>query len=153
VIFSAISLVSGRNINAAGLSLIKEFEGFRANFYGDAVGIRTIGYGHACQGTACDGIKAPLTQAEGEALLMKDLVRFEACVEADAPGLTDNQFSALVSFVFNLGCGTLSSSTLLKDLKAKDFAAAANQFDLFVHAGGQVLAGLVRRRAAEKALF
>jgi len=142
-----------RNINNAGLNLIKEFEGFRANFYGDPVGIRTIGYGHACHANDCSSIHPPITQAQGEALLKQDLVSRQTCVQNQVSFVNDNQFAALVSFVFNLGCGAFQGSTLLTKVKAKDYNGAAGEFGKWVHAGGKVLPGLVRRREAEKKLF
>jgi len=142
-------------LNEAGLNLIKSFEGFRSNFYNDAVGVRTIGYGHACQGNACVGIKAPLSQAAAAALLAKDVrTRFLPCVRsAVKKALNNNQMSALTSFAFNLGCGALQGSTLLKKVNAGQFAAAAAEFGKWVKGGGRTLPGLVRRRAAERALF
>ncbi|CAG2104779.1 unnamed protein product [Medioppia subpectinata] len=153
VLLLIVALVSGRNINKAGVDLIELSEGFRANFYGDPVGIRTIGYGHNCNAQGCSTIHAPITKAQGEALLHQDLVQFQNCVEAQVPFVNDNQFAALVSFTFNLGCGNLQSSTLLKDVKAKNYAAAANEFGKWVYAGGHKLPGLVTRRARERALF
>ncbi|CAL8113515.1 unnamed protein product [Orchesella dallaii] len=149
--------------NQAGLNLIKEFEGFYANFYTDPVGIKTIGYGHACHVWNCavplnGKYNVPLTQATAEALLKEDLVapgRYEQCV-ANAvtyANLNANQFSALASFTFNLGCGNLQSSTLLSLLNRGDVSGAAEEFAKWVYAGGQILPGLVRRRAAEKELF
>ena len=67
--------------------------------------------------------------------------------------LTSAQFDALTSFTFNLGAGALAESTLLKKLNARDYAGAQKEFGRWVHAGGEVLAGLVRRRAAEAKLF
>jgi len=67
--------------------------------------------------------------------------------------LQQNEFDALVDFVFNLGRGAFAGSTLLKNLNAGQFDAAATQFDLWDHAGGQVVAGLLRRRQAEQAMF
>jgi len=84
---------------------------------------------------------------------MKDLVVHESCVDSSIPGLDIDKFSALVSFSFNLGCSALQGSTLAKDARAKNYKAASEEFGKWVHAGGQVLPGLVRRRAAEKALF
>lgn len=116
-------------------------------------GIRTIGYGHACHAADCSKIHAPITEAQGEALLHQDLVRFQACIDKDFPGIDDDKFAALVSFAFNLGCGVLPGSTLEKDMHARNYGAAAAQFGAYVHAGGKVIQGLVRRRAAERALF
>jgi lysozyme len=67
--------------------------------------------------------------------------------------LNDNEFGALTSFTFNLGIGNLKSSTLLKKLNAGDRAGAADEFGKWVNAGGKPLPGLVKRRAAERALF
>jgi lysozyme len=119
-------------------------------------GIKTIGYGHACHvdSSKCANIKAPITRAQGEALLMKDLVRFEDCVDRlTTYNLNSNQFSALVSFSFNLGCGNYGKSTLRQKLNAGDTKGAAKEFGRWVYGGGQKLPGLVRRRAAEMALF
>ena len=118
-------------------------------------GIKTIGYGHACHvGNKCADIKAPITRAQGEALLIKDLVQFENCVETlTSFNLNSNQFSALVSFSFNVGCGNYGKSTLRRKLNAGDTKGAAAEFGRWVYGGGRPLPGLVRRRAAEKALF
>lgn len=67
--------------------------------------------------------------------------------------LNENQFSALTSFAFNLGCGGLKSSSLLRKLNGGDVAGASHEFGLFVNAGGKRLQGLVRRREAERNLF
>ncbi|CAG8695611.1 12419_t:CDS:2, partial [Cetraspora pellucida] len=143
-------------VNQEGLNLIKEFEGFRPNFYGDSVNIKTIGYGHACHVDPhkCNNIHPPITKAQGEALLKKDLAPREDCVKRlTTYNIDSNKFSALVSFVFNLGCGAYESSTLRKELNAGDIKDAANEFGKFNHAGGRVVEGLTRRRKAERALF
>jgi lysozyme len=135
-------------INKAGLELIKSFEGFRERAYRDVGGVWTIAYGHS-------GDVEPLevvTEVEGEALLVGDLREHEAIVEkANEVELNPNQFSALVSFEFNTGA--LPGSTLLRLVNARDFPGAAAQFDRWVHVDGVLVDGLVRRRAAEKALF
>lgn len=138
-------------ISQKGVNLIKEFEGLELKAYKDAVGIVTIGYGstgpHVSMGQT-------VTQAEAEALLMKDVSRFEIGVEqlVKVP-LNQNQFDALVSFAFNLGLGNLGSSTLLRKLNSKDYVGAANEMLRWNKAKGKVLKGLTRRRVAEKALF
>ncbi|CAL8117914.1 unnamed protein product [Orchesella dallaii] len=149
--------------NQAGIDLIKEYEGFYANFYSDPVGIRTIGYGHACHVWNCDTplngkYSVPLTRSTAEQLLIEDLAtpgRYESCVNNAVTynSLTANQFSALTSFVFNLGCGSFRRSTLRTKLNRRDIRGAANEFGKWVNAGGRRLPGLVRRRAAERALF
>ena len=144
-------------VNDAGLTLIKDFEGFRSNWYLDPVGVWTIGYGHTDSAgspkySTSKGLK--LTEAEATAILARDLARYEADVTrlVKVP-LNENQFGALVSFTYNLGAGNLASSTLLRKLNAGDYTGAAGEFPKWVKAGGKTLNGLVRRRAAEQALF
>lgn len=138
-------------ISQKGIDLIKSFEGLELKAYQDVVGVWTIGYGstgsHVKPGMV-------ITPKEAEDLLRKDVARFEACVDKQVSvPLTQNQFDALVSFAFNLGCGNLASSTLLRKLNAKDYKGASLEFVKWNRAGGKVLAGLTRRREAEKALF
>lgn len=138
-------------VNAAGLALIKNFEGCRLQSYQDSAGVWTIGWGHTGPEV---GPNMTITQAQADAYLAGDLAKFEACVgDMVEVNLTPNQFAALVSFAYNLGCGALHGSTLLRKVNAEDFAGAQQQFGNWVYAGGQVLEGLVRRRAAEAALF
>jgi lysozyme len=135
----------------AGIELIKGFEGLRLTAYRDAAGVATIGYGHAGQDVQESDT---ITEAEADRLLRLDLLAAELAVQklVKAP-LNQHQFDALVSFVFNLGAENLKSSTLLRLLNDGLYAHAAQQFNLWVHAKGQRLTGLVRRRAAERALF
>ncbi|KAK9695737.1 hypothetical protein K7432_012809 [Basidiobolus ranarum] len=144
------------HINQAGLDLVKSFEGWFPNFYIDPVGIKTIGYGHACHSdpTGCANIQAPLSVAQGEDLLRRDMAEFENCVSGlISASLTSNQFSALVSFSFNVGCGALRNSDMRRFTNQGNIGAAATEFGLWVHGGGRVLPGLVRRRKAERDLF
>ncbi|WP_104097390.1 lysozyme [Stutzerimonas kunmingensis] len=138
------------HISQKGLDLIKSFEGLRLSAYKCPADVWTIGYG------ATAGVKAgqTITKERAEELLREDVKRFEGYVErlVKVP-LTQGQHDALTSFVYNLGAGNLSNSTLLRLLNAGDYAGAAAQFDRWNKAGGKVLAGLVRRRAAERALF
>jgi GH24 family phage-related lysozyme (muramidase) len=140
-----------KRTNVNGLLLVKTFEGLRLKAYQDAVGIWTIGYG-TTRGVR-PGMK--ITEAEAEKLLQEDLTRFEQAIhEAVNVPLNDNQFSALVSFTYNVGSGALRSSTLLKMLnQGSDVRSVADQFPRWNRAGGKVLAGLTRRRDAERALF
>lgn len=139
-----------RHINAAGLDLIKSFEGLRLTAYpdpqsGDAPW--TIGYGHT--GRVLEG--DVITAEQADAFLAADLAVFEEGVASSVSvPLTDNQFAALVSFSFNLGLGRLRGSTLLRLFNDGDDEGAAGEFPKWT-AGG--LPGLVRRRAAEQALF
>ncbi|OHX10516.1 muraminidase [Chromobacterium sphagni] len=137
--------------NAQGLVLIKQFEGLRLTAYQDVVGVWTIGYGH----TGTD-VRAGLTitNDQAEQLLRQDLARFESGIgRLVAVPLNGNQFSALVSFSYNLGLANLQGSTLLRKLNAGDYAGAAGQFPRWNRAGGQMLPGLTRRRLAEQSLF
>jgi len=135
----------GMTINSEGVKLIKSFEGMELEAYQDAVDVWTIGYGHTK--TVEPGMI--ITEAKAEELLRQDLEEFEEAVtEAVEVSINSNQFSALVSFCFNLGAGSLFQSTLLKLLNQGDFQGAADQFPRWNKAGGQELEGLTRRRKA-----
>ena len=135
----------------AGIALTKGFEGLRLTAYRDCGGVLTIGYGHTGPDVA-EGMT--IDEAQAEVLLRADLQSAVDCVNrAVIPAITQNQFDALVDFCFNVGCGALLNSTLLRKLNAGDFAGAAAQFAVWVHAGGEVVAGLVRRRELEAEMF
>lgn len=137
-------------LSKSGVELIQSFEGLRLGAYQDSVGIWTIGYGHT------KGVRPGqvITKARADDLFMEDVREFEesvaACVHVP---ITQPQFDALVSFCFNLGAARLRSSTLLKMLNQQDYDGASQQFGRWTRAGGVVLAGLVKRRAAERELF
>ncbi|MCA8201099.1 lysozyme [Burkholderia sp. AU33545] len=135
-----------------GIALIKQFEGLRLARYLDAVGKPTIGYGHLI--LPHERFTRPLTPAEAEALLRRDLRGAELNLRKllRVP-VTQQQFDALMSFVFNLGAGRLRSSTLLRYLNAGACTRAADQFLVWNKAGGKPLAGLTKRRQVERALF
>ncbi|MDM8771676.1 lysozyme [Enterobacter kobei] len=138
-----------------GIALIKEFEGCKLTAYQDSVGVWTIGYGWT---QPVDGkpIRAGMTikQEAAERLLKTGLVSYESDVSRLVKvGLTQGQFDALVSFTYNLGARSLSTSTLLRKLNSGDYAGAADEFLRWNKAGGKVLNGLTRRREAERALF
>ena len=137
-------------ISGKGLALIKEFEGCELTAYFCPAGILTVGFGstgpHVTPGMT-------ITEAAAEALLLKDLVRFEKAVnELVKISLNQENYDALVSFTFNCGEGAFADSTLLRELNAgKDPNTTAKaQFPRWTNGG---LAGLVRRRAAEVELF
>lgn len=139
-----------RQINEAGRALIKKAEGLRLNAYRCPAGVVTIGYGHT--GDVKMGQK--ITEHQADAIFDLDVSSFEDMVEGLTLGkATDNEFSALVSFAFNLGSKALAGSTLLKKFRAGDKAGAAAEFMKWQYAAGKVLPGLVKRRAAERALF
>lgn len=139
-------------INDEGLNLIKSFEGCELKSYKDIVGILTIGYGH----TGSDVTEnQTISQAKAEEILKEDLERFEKGVAelCKLVALNPNQFSALVCFSFNVGLGAFKTSTMLKLLNAKEYSKAADQFLRWNKAGGKEVAGLTRRREAERQLF
>ncbi len=141
---------SDGNINSKGLNVVKSFEGLRLDSYLDPVGVWTIGYG------TTSGIKAGMriTQAQAESYLKQDLDRFEQAVKSAVKvSLSSDQFSALVSFTYNVGEGALNSSTLLRKLNQGDYQGAASEFARWNKGDGVELPGLTRRRSAEKALF
>lgn len=142
-------------VNQKGLELIKEFEGFRAKAYKCSAGVWTVGYGHtSAAGAPLVGSMTKVTLAQGEEILRRDLATFEQAVSAAVKvELTSNQFSALVSFCFNVGPGAFRGSSVLKAVNAKQFSEVPRRLALWNKAGGKVLPGLVRRRAAEAALF
>lgn len=137
-------------ISNNGIDLIKQFEGCRLTAYQDSVGVWTIGYGHT------KGVKNgdSITQAQADAFLRDDVQVAESDVTRLVKvTLSQNQFDALVSFTYNLGVRSLSTSTLLRKLNAGDTKGAADEFLRWNKAGGKVLNGLTRRREAEQSLF
>lgn len=147
-----------RRSNGAGLGIIKEFEGLRLKAYLCPANVWTIGWGHTGSDVTPGMV---ITEVRAEQLLLGDLDRFEAAVQRLAPVASDNQFSAMVSFAFNVGedddadtiAEGLGDSTLLRKHNAGDFAGAAREFAKWDKAKGKVLPGLTRRRAMESALY
>ncbi|HVG26113.1 MAG TPA: lysozyme [Acidobacteriaceae bacterium] len=134
-----------------GFALTRSFEGLRLSAYQDCAAVWTIGYGHTGP-EVHQGQR--ISEFEAEALLRVDLAAAIACVRrAVTVDLTQRQFDALVDFCFNTGRGNFVNSSLLKYVNRGEFASVLVQFGLWVHAGGEVISGLVRRRAAEAALF
>lgn len=142
-------------INAAGLDLIKRWEGLRLTAYQDSVGVWTIGYGH----TAEAGPPAPkagmkITEKEADDILKRDLGQYERAVtKAISVAPTSNQFAAMVSLCYNIGPANFATSTVVKLVNAGDPRGAAEAFLRWNKAGGKVLAGLTHRREDEKKLF
>lgn len=117
---------------------------------GKPAGVLTIGYSHT-NNVRLDDV---LTQDEAEKLLDIDIkIKENELNKLIKVPVTQNQYDALISFVFNLGVGNLKNSILLRLLNQKNYKGAAQQFDRWVYAGNKVLAGLVKRRAEEKELF
>lgn len=138
-----------------GFELIKRFEGCELTAYQDSVGVWTIGYGWTQQVNGVP-VNAGMTisQACADKLLSSCAVQYEQAVDRlVTTTINQNQFDALVGFTYNLGVTALEGSTLLKKLNAGDVDGAADEFLRWNKAGGKVLSGLTRRRAAERELF
>ena len=143
------------SVSAKGIDLICSFEGLRLTAYDDGVGVWTIGFGtikypngvRVKRGDTC-------TLEQAKSYMKHDLIEFEHTVNSlvKVP-LNQNQFDALVSLTYNIGSGAFKSSTLLKKLNLSDYKGAADQFDVWVNAGGKRMQGLANRRAKEKSLF
>lgn len=137
--------------NNAGIALTQQFEGLKFSSYQDQVGVWTIGYGHT--GSTVHGGQT-ISQTQADQLLRSDVAGAVTCVNnAVTAKINQNQFDALVDFVFNPGCHALLTSTLLRYVNSGQFAAAATQFQLWDHAGGVIVPGLLQRRQAEATLF
>ena len=133
-----------------GLSLIKKFEGCELEAYQCSAGVWTIGYGHTKGVTPSDSI----SQEEAEQMLVDELHEYESYVnEYVTVALSQNQFDALVSWVYNLGPANLKASTMLKVLNSGEYEDVPAQMKRWNKAGGKVLEGLIRRREAEACLF
>lgn len=140
--------------STAGKNIIKEFEGFRAIAYLCPAGVWTVGYGSTRINGKPVGKGTKITTEEAEVFLEQDLKSFEDGVSQNVSiELTQNQFDALVCFVYNVGLGNFKKSTLLKKLNAGKLEAAAEEFLKWDKSKGKSLPGLTRRRKAERALF
>lgn len=131
------------------ISAVKGFEGFRPVPYKDPVGKWTWGYGETrgpmperwTESEADLALRAGLTQAQHDVL------------ENVKVALTVGQLDACTDFVYNLGIGNFENSTLLKKVNSEDWPGAYFEFGRWVHAGGQILPGLVKRRTVEQQWF
>lgn len=137
-------------ISENGINLIKSFEGLRLSAYKCPAGVWTIGYGHTGNVKPFDVV----TEKQAEDILKNDLIKFEKVInDFVSVELNQNQFDALVSFVFNVGANAFKKSTMLKFLNANHFPLAAGQFDRWVYIKGEKSNGLINRRKKEKELF
>ena len=137
-------------ISQEGISLIKKFEGCELTAYQCSAGVWTIGYGHT------KGIEEgmEITQQEAEDMLVEELHEYENYINDNVTApLSQNQFDAMVSWVYNLGPANLKASTLLKVLNAGNYDGVPAQIKRWNKAGGVTLDGLIRRREAEALLF
>ena len=137
-------------ISQEGIALIKKFEGCELTAYQCSAGVWTIGYGHT------KGIEEgmEITQQEAEDMLVEELHEYENYINDNVTApLSQNQFDAMVSWVYNLGPANLKASTLLKVLNAGNYDDVPFQMRRWNKAGGVTLDGLIRRREAEALLF
>jgi len=133
-----------------GIGLIKRFEGLRLKAYLCPAGKPTIGYGHTKDVKLGDVI----TEEEAEQLLLEDLIVVENEINKHNLDINQNQFDALVSFVYNVGVGNFRTSTLLKKIKTDpNDKTIANEFKRWVYSNGKKLPGLVKRREEEAKLY
>ncbi|MEO7320714.1 MAG: lysozyme [Nitrosospira sp.] len=148
-------------VPAVAIALAKRFEGFhrvpkddplrRAYPYICPAGYHTIGYGHLC-----DPKHTPITEAEAEAYLARDLMTVLNATLRYCPVLAtepEGRLAAIVDFTFNLGAGRLQTSTLRRRVNQQDWTSAAQELRRWVYGGGKVLSGLVARREAEAAMI
>lgn len=147
-----------QHLSVRGAAFIGHFEGFRPAPYNDAAGYATIGFGHLI------GLRpvTPSDRRRWQTITRKQALRLlQVDAEAAASAvrthvkvrLSQAEFDALVSFVFNTGAGAFATSTLLAKLNAGDRGSAAAEFAKWTHAGDKTLPGLATRRAAETRLF
>lgn len=144
----------------AAIELAKRFEGFhrvpqvdpgRAHPYICPAGFWTIGYGHLC-----DAQHPPITEAEAEVYLARDLQTALAATLRCCPVLateSEGRLAAIVDFTFNLGAGRLQTSTLRRRINRRDWSGAVQELQRWVYGGGNVLPGLVLRRSYEVSLL
>ena len=143
------------HVSPSGVDLICNFEGLRLKAYDDGVGVWTIGFGttkypngiRVKKGDTC-------TLDQAKAYMQNDLKSFEQTVNNTVKvPLNQNQFDALVSLAYNIGSTAFKNSTLVRQLNEGNYKTAANQFKVWVNAGGKRMQGLVNRRVAERTLF
>lgn len=140
-------------LSEAGLTRLKELEGFRGDPYDDGEGYRTVGYGHRLH----DGDAAltlPLTEESAAALLRQDVALFERAVTRLVKvAVTQGQFDALVLFTYNVGISAFEHSSVLAYLNEGKYAAVPQLLLRWHFAHGQSVPGLVKRRLSEAALW
>lgn len=137
-----------------GKNLIKMYEGFKAFAYLCPAGVWTVGFGTTRINGQPINESHKVTVTEANVLLESDLKKFEDSINSLVKvELNQNQFDALVSFVYNLGAENFKKSTLLKKINVGEFSEAAEEFLKWNKAKGKILTGLTRRRQAEKSLF
>ena len=143
-------------ISEKGLAMIEKFEGCLLKASNKLDGVWTIGYGQTGRYYGKRVRRGmTTTKAEAHAWLRDHSIKTyeDAVTQAVKVPLNQNQFDALVSFTYNVGVGALKQSTTLRRLNAGDYTGAADALTMWTKCNGKVLAGLVRRRKEERALF
>jgi len=143
------------DISEKGYALIRDMEGFRGEAYLDTGGVWTIGFGtikypdgsRVRKGDVC-------TRGQAEVWLKNDSAWVDACLDRSIKTkISQNQFDALASFVYNIGETAFTKSTMLTLINQKNLTGATNQFDRWIFDNGKRIQGLVNRRIKEKALY
>lgn len=137
-------------IPVKALTLVKQFEGCKLKAYKCPADVWTIGYGHTGEDVV-EGLE--WTQAQADAQLAVDLDKFSKGVDGVCPSATPLQRGAMCALAYNIGLGAFKKSSVARLHNQGRYAEAAQAFGLWNKAGGKVLAGLVKRRAAEAALY
>jgi lysozyme len=144
------------HINEAGLELIKHYEGWRSSPYLCSAARATIGWGSTWDrnGNAVTLDHLDITKKQGEYLLLREVRYSEAAIRKLIKAeLTENMFSSLCSFIYNVGSGNFQKSTLRMKLNRGQYESAADEYPKWRKAGGRIVKGLVRRRKQERELF
>lgn len=143
--------VENMTISQDAVNFIKGKEGFSSTPYRDAKGVWTIGYGTT---RGVNHTSGPVSQNEAEIMMREDLEGFHYdLVRLVNVPLSQNEYDALMSFIYNIGAKQFASSTLRRRLNEGDYQAAAEQFSRWIYSGGQQLRGLVIRRNEEMQRF
>ena len=146
-------------LDEAGLLIVKDFEGWSPVAYDDPSGFCTIGYGHLIAKSQCRNLDlsrfdAPMSPEAGEEILILDMGTAKAAVsDLVSQPLETHQYTALASFVFNVGYGNFRASTMRRLINAGEMELASLEFPRWIKSDGQILNGLITRRACERALF
>jgi lysozyme len=154
-----LTIGAASNISDAGLQFVARHEGMRLKLYNDPAGHATIGVGHLVHkgpinGTEPEEFRKGITEQRALELLREDSAKAVQAVSSLVKvTLSQAQFDALSSFVFNVGRGAFASSDLLKKLNSGNYGAVPNELNRFVRGGGKKLPGLVARRQDEGKLF
>lgn len=142
-------------ISVNGANFIKSFEGLALKAYRDSAGVLTIGYGHTSEaGLPKVYPNMTMTKKEADLLFLNDIKKYEKCVTNNVKvNLNQNQFDAMVSFCYNVGCEKFIKSSVLKNLNKGEFSKVPDSLMLYVYSNKKKLNGLIKRRSAEVELF